>query len=194
MVPAMTIQEDVVSFVELQVAIGRLDPDEIVEEAVDYLADEAPPDKIEAFATNAVTAVLAGHLAAQSSWPAVTDNDRLTAAFTVLDAAGIVAREDFACCQNCGVTEIGGEVSESAVGVRGYAFYHQQDTDDAVEHGSLHLAYGPFNAEPQPGTDPIVEVGREVADTLRAQGLTVIWDGTAAQRILVRINWQKRRA
>lgn len=54
-----------------------------------------------------------------------------------------MARQNFTCCQTCGLAEIDDEIEVvRAEGrpVRGYAFFHQQDTAGAVEGGSLcHL-------------------------------------------------------
>ncbi len=189
----MTLKDDVDEFVALQVAVGRSTPDQIVDEAIEYLEDDADSDEVKALATASVGAAIEAHLAAQAGWPAVTDNDRLTAAFAALDDAGIIAREDFSCCQNCGAAEIGDVDIDDPDRIRGYTFYHQQDTESAASGGGIYLAYGPFNASPEPGVDPVAAIGREVADALQEQGLTVDWDGSTRKRIGVRVTWQKRR-
>ncbi|MFG1839527.1 DUF6891 domain-containing protein [Micromonospora sp. NPDC049175] len=182
--PALT--EQIRDFVRRQVALGELPAAAIVSQTMEYLSDETDPAEIEARAWPVVTEEVGAHLAAQTHWPEVTDNDRLTAAFRTLSAAGLVARESFSCCQNCGTAEIGDEVPQGQT-VRGYAFYHQQDAENAVDGSGLHVAYGLFG---QPTT---ADIGTEVAAALRAEGLTVHWDGSTGTRIGVPLTWQRRR-
>jgi len=128
--------------------------------------------------------------AEQVTWPTTTDNDRLELAFSALESGGIVARQNFTCCQTCGHAEIGDEIEtarEAGREVRGYTFFHQQDTERAAEGGGILLAYGPA-AE---GVD-LATVGHEVADALRDAGLTVEWTGDVSKRIGVAMRWQKR--
>jgi hypothetical protein len=183
----MELTEEVTAYVRQQVALAEDDFAEIVENTVDYLDDQADSDRVEALARGVAVAEFRSHLAAQADWPAVTDSDRLTAAFVRLEAAGIVARESFTCCQTCGFAEIGGEVSEQ-VPARGFTFYHQQDAEGAVDGDGLYLAYGSFGP---PLTT--AEVGAEVVETLRGQGLTVEWDGDTNRRIFVSMTWRRRR-
>ncbi|MFG2056737.1 DUF6891 domain-containing protein [Micromonospora sp. NPDC048930] len=174
------------AFVRRQVALAERPAAAIVAETVEYLHGRAEPDRLAELAWPVVAEELTAHLAAQESWPEVTDSDRLTAAFRALTAAGIVARENFTCCQNCGLGEIGADVPRG-VEPRGYAFYHQQDAEHGVEGAGVYVAYGLFE---QP---PSAEVGEEVAAALRAQGLTVHWDGDVASRIHVPLRWRRRR-
>ncbi|MGR6317633.1 hypothetical protein Q2K19_04760 [Micromonospora soli] len=174
------------AFVRRHVALAELPAAAIVAETVEYLDGEAEPARIAELAWPVVAEELTAHLADQESWPEVTDSDRLAAAFRALSAAGIVARENFACCQNCGLSEIGAEVP-SEVTPRGYAFYHQQDAEHAVDGSPVFLAYGLFE---QP---PSVEIGEEVAATLRGEGLTVHWNGDTGSRIQVPMVWRRRR-
>lgn len=170
----------------MEVALGEAAYGEIVEDAVDYVDGDGDPNEVRSLAERLAAEAMAAHLTAQASWPSVTDSDRLSAAFDELNAAGIVAREDFTCCQNCGLNEIGAEVDDPSA-VRGYAFYHRQDAEGAVESGQLHVAYGRFEAP------PTVDIGNEVSEALKRNGLDVYWDGTTNQRILVRMTWQRRR-
>ncbi|SCG68550.1 DUF6891 domain-containing protein [Micromonospora coxensis] len=172
--------------VRLHVALAEQPAAAIVAATVEHLGDEDDPERVEATAWPVVVEELTAHLTAQTGWPESTDSDRLTAAFRALDAVGIVARENFACCQNCGLGEIGAEVPQGR-GVRGYAFYHQQDAEHAVEGDALHVAYGSFEGP------PTVELGEEVAAALRAEGLTVDWAGDPNTRIRVPMSWRRRR-
>ncbi|MFI5956183.1 DUF6891 domain-containing protein [Cryptosporangium sp. NPDC051539] len=160
---------------------------DVVDSTLEYLeGEEADPDELRALAWSVASDEFAAALAAQGNWPEQTDNDRLTEAFRALDAAGIVARQDFTCCQNCGLSEIGGEVPDPAA-ARGYVFYHRQDTESAVAGHGVHLAYGLFERP------PTAEIGNEVAAALTTAGLAVDWDGTTARRIRVPLGWAVRR-
>ena len=135
---------------------------------------------------------LAEHKREQASWTAPTDCDRLDAAFAALEKSGIVARQNFSCCGSCGAGEIVDEmetVQEAGATVRGYVFYHEQDTDGAVERGGLYLNYGSAEEEEMPA----LRIGHEIVAALQQQGLTVVWDGTWEKRIHVDLDWQRRR-
>ncbi|MDG4759785.1 hypothetical protein [Micromonospora sp. WMMD710] len=180
------LDEQIRDFVRRQAALAELPAAAIVAQTMEYLHGEANPAEVEARAWPVVTEELAAHLTFQAQWPEVTDNDRLTAAFRTLSAAGLVARENFSCCQNCGVAEIGEEVPRGRT-ARGYAFYHQQDAERGVDGSGVYLTYGLLG---QPAT---VDVGEEIAAALRAEGLTVHWDGHTGTRIKVSLTWQRRR-
>ncbi|MFC7743538.1 DUF6891 domain-containing protein [Nocardiopsis composta] len=121
--------------------------------------------------------------AEQEQWSGTSDNDRLNAAFAALDAAGITARQNFTCCRNCGLSEIGAERE----GARGFVFYHAQDTGSAAAGHGLHLAYGGFDGS----DETTAAVGREVVAALAEEGLEPEWDGSPSQRILVPMAWRR---
>lgn len=128
-----------------------------------------------------------------SGWPEVTDHDRLEQAFAALESQGVVCRQNFTCCGTCGVAEIGEEIDatrERGGDVRGYAFFHMQDTERAVEGGGLWLNYGAV----EEGEGAALTVARSIADALRAAGLVVDWDGDWSKRIHVPLQWQRRLA
>jgi hypothetical protein len=183
---AANLDDEIRAFVRQQVAMAELPAAAIVAETVEYLDGEAAPDLIEELAWAVVAEELTAHLADQESWPEVTDSDRLTAAFRALSAAGIVARENFACCQNCGVGEIGAE-ARRGVEPRGYTFYHRQDAERGVDGSGVWISYGVFEGA------SAAEIGAEVTAALRAAGLAVNWDGDAGRRIHVPLRWQRRR-
>ncbi|MET8834329.1 hypothetical protein ABZV78_10475 [Micromonospora sp. NPDC004540] len=174
------------AFVRGQVALAELPAAAIVTETVEYLDGEAGEDRLADLAWAVVAEELTAHLADQETWPEVTDSDRLTAAFRALDAARIVARESFTCCQNCGVEEIGAE-ARRGLKPRGYTFYHRQDAERGVEGSGVWLAYGAFEGA------SAAEIGAEVAAALRAAGLTANWDGEVGRRIHVPLRWRRRR-
>jgi hypothetical protein len=107
-------------------------------------------------------------------------------AFAALEVQDIVARADFACCANCGHTEIGAEVRPDSLG---YVFFHQQSTEQVVEHGMLALYCGACG----PDRDQDATVGRKIADALTGAGLPVDWNGDGRTAIRVGpITWRKR--
>jgi hypothetical protein len=178
--------------IEADVAAGFLDDWEIVERAVDFLSDRVDPAVLKAAAERLTDAAFEAHERAQVGWPKVTDCDRLDAAFAELEARGIVARQHFSCCMNCGSSEIWGEVDDvrrNGREVHGCTFYHEQDTRCAVDGGGVLLAFQSVEA----GDQAAVKVGREIVDVLRANGLAPEWNGTAGWRIEVPMDWKRRR-
>lgn len=186
------ILEQLRDYIGREVRGGFLPVAEIAEAAVEYLADEAPPEDLQRYAEQYTREGLAAFAEEQANWPEVTDCDRLDSAFRALDSAGIIARQDYSCCQNCGHGEIWEEVQATLAkgrSVRGYTFYHQQDTESAVEGCGLNLAYGAA----EPGEDALLQVGDEIVAALRATGLAVQWNRDVKKRILVSIDWKRRR-
>ena len=122
----------------------------------------------------------------QAHWEGETDPERVTRAFTALEAAGITARENFTCCRSCGQAEIG---AEAAPGARGFVYFHHQCTDAAVAGHGLTLLYGGFDGSAETTT----AIGREVVAAVEAVGLPVEWDGTPERAITVpAVDWRRR--
>src|SRR4029079_1351153 len=122
------------------------DADAVEQSAVEYVVDDPDQKPIDPALLKRIAAVetdkaFAAHLDAQREWPSVTDCDRLDRAFADLNGRGIVARQNFACCSNCGHAEIGEEIDaekERGTKVIGYTFFHLQDTERAAEYGYLY--------------------------------------------------------
>ncbi len=188
------LTQEIRAFVRPIVARGDRTFADILDEAVEHVLEENE-DADAATATRIcereIDAAFAAHLAAQSSWPEITDCDRLDRAFEALNAEGIVAEHDFTCCQNCGLAEIGEPIQaaiDAGADVSGFVFYHAQDTDGAVEGHGLHLTYGHIDGGDTSG----VAIGRRVVGALTAAGLETTWDGSFGKRISVRLDWQRR--
>jgi hypothetical protein len=131
------------------------------------------------------------HHAKQATWTDPTDCDKLDAAFLALVRQGVVARQHFTCCSNCGHAEIGMEIDAERPkrAVVGYAFYHMQDTQSAVDGGNIYIKYGAVSAD---------RVEREavalrITDALTAAGLKSRWNGDPDTAIVVKLKWRKRR-
>jgi hypothetical protein len=185
--------DDLHEFIRVQVAAGYAPADAIVDEAVDVFADtEVPADALRGAAKALTEQAFAAHLAEQVSWPETTDCDRVDAAFADLDGVGIIARQHFSCCGACGATEIHDEierVEKTGQTVRGYAFFHIQDTEHAVAGESLYLSYGSVDKDKAAA----VAIGHEVMEGLRRHGLEPAWNGRHANRIALPITWLRRR-
>lgn len=174
-----------------QVARGEFDFDEVVEAAVEYLDGENDGEARErryAAAREVTVTAFTAHAQAQQAWGAgLLDPDRLRAAFRALDAAGIIARADFACCQNCGFSAIGDEIREGETR-RGFAFCHRQDIENALRGGGVYLAFGSFAED-----TTAEEVAIEIVQTLTRYGFEPKWTGDAGRRIFVPMTWRVRR-
>jgi hypothetical protein len=187
-----TLHEDVADFVAREIAAGFADPEDVVESTVEAHADQAGTEDLRPLIERLVAAAVQVHLAAQQTWPEETDCDRLDNALNELTTAGIVCRQNFLCCSTCGEAAIGAEMDEEAkdgLEVRGYAFYHCQDTDRGVAGHGVYLKYGAV----EEGEEPLLRIGHEIADTLRRHGLEVEWSGDGNDAILVRLDWKRRR-
>jgi hypothetical protein len=184
--------KEILGYVDSEIRMGFSPLGEIEESASDYFENntQAFRSKISASFGRA----LATFVKEQTKWPRVTDCDRLDQAFAALEKKGIVARQDFTCCQTCGHAEIGEEIDgyekKSGRKARGYTFFHHQDTERVVEDGTLYLAYGAME-EDDAGT---IEVGREIKKALVDAGFQVDWNDDVRTRILLKMDWKKRRS
>ncbi|WP_406860541.1 hypothetical protein ABZO31_08805 [Streptomyces sp. HUAS MG47] len=165
---------------------GYDDREWLTETAEEYLVDGEVRPVSRAQAAALVDRLWLERVAESADWVGVTYPERITAAFRALDGAGITARENFTCCRNCGTAEIGGEGDDDA---RGFVYFHAQCTEGVANGGPLFLLYGGFDGT----AESSAEVGREVAEALRGQGLTVEWDGSPESSIQVTgLDWRKR--
>jgi len=131
--------------IESDVTAGFDTPAQIVEGVVYAFSDDVPADTLRPIVEKLVARAIENHLQAQAEWPRTTDCDRLDAAFAELEQHGILARQNYSDCLTGGHDEIQKEVAdarEQGREIRGYVFYHAQDTDHVVETGVLNLAFG----------------------------------------------------
>jgi hypothetical protein len=179
--------------IERDVAAGYSAPDQIENSAVEVYSEGQSPESIRAQARKFLHQSLAKHAAAQATWPAETDCDRLDKAFAELEQNGVVARQNFSDCGTCGVAEIGDVIDaarKSGRNVRGYVFYHMQDTESAVNGSGLYLNYGSVG----PDEKADLKIAAEIVEALKQCGLKATWNGTIKQRIGVKLDWKRRRS
>jgi hypothetical protein len=187
--------------IALLVRVGFDNRDAIIENTVDLFHDDvlilgddvtACADSLRPHVAKITDDLIAGQYAVQKFWNFETDCDKLDDAFAELDRNGIVARQNFTCCQTCGHAEIKDEIlnAQEYRRIRGYVFFHQQDSEHAAESDTLHLAYGAVDRD----EDESVVIGHEIVTTLRKHKLIVEWNGTIQKRIKIKeLHWQRRR-
>jgi hypothetical protein len=174
-----------------QLATGFATPVQALEATADLLEDEFPRESVLREAEQILPSLLVEMEAEQAAWPEVTDCDRLDRAFADLESRDIIARQNFSCCMTCGSGEIWEEMKqESQTGrvVRGYAFYHEQDTEAAANRDGLYLAYGSMAN----GKQPSLDIGHEIVETLTQHGFQPDWDGKLSSRIHLPLDWKRR--
>lgn len=179
------VREKVEERVRTRLVCGYDDRRMLTEIAEDYLVtgDERPVSNAQA--RHLVDRLWLERVTEQQAWEGPTDPERLTDAFEALQASGITAREDFACCRNCGLTEIGAERADA----RGFVFFHTQCTEGAAAGQGLMLLYGGFDGAEETTT----AVGHGVVAALTAAGLSARWDGNPATGIhVIPLDWRKR--
>ncbi|MEM8530317.1 MAG: hypothetical protein AAGF95_05695 [Chloroflexota bacterium] len=185
--------DEIHGYLRIAIAAGFEEPDTIIENAMEVFADDLDSITLRLYVNRMTHDILTQQLNEQVNWAQVTDCDRLDQTFATLEQTGIICRQDFTCCNTCGSAEIVGEMEEAklaGVAVRGYAFYHSQDTERAAAGDGLYLGYGVDDDN----QDTIVQIGKEIVQHLHHHGLTTDWDGSADRRIFVNINWQRRRS
>lgn len=170
---------------------GFSEVEEIADGAVEMVSDQADPEALRPHAVRLLNEEIEKLRLEQQKWPEVTDCDRLDAAFDALEARGVVCRQNFTCCGTCGSGEIWDEIrsfEENGKSPRGYAFFHMQDTESAVEGHGLYLNYGAVDE----GEQSALDVAREIVAEINGVGLQAEWDGSWSKRIGVKLDWKRR--
>jgi hypothetical protein len=185
----------------IEIAGGFKSPEEILQYLCDLFEDDdgIEPQELRQALPPILETLSAEHEAAKRFWPIRTDCDRLDDAFDELNRRGIMARHDWTCCGTCGHAAMPAEYDrcmalDPSLIIRGYAFYHNQDTESAADQGGLYLAYG---ATDDIDDDDLLDqttlaIGREIVEVLNGCGLEVQWDESTETRILIDMKWQRR--
>lgn len=174
-----------------EIAAGYNTPRQVVKHLVELYEDQLSAPKLRKLLRPVLEEERERHEQAQAGWPAVTDCDRLDAAFADLECRGVLARQNYWCCGTCGCAAIDDEMKarlRKKKPVRGYAFFHWQDTESAVTGHGLMLNYGAVEGD----EDSAVAIGREIVQVLRAHKLRTSWKGLYDYRIGVKLDWKRR--
>ncbi len=184
------MDESWIAETESRLAVGWWTPD-VVSRALAE-AGNLPPERVQAI----MSAALRSREAAMSKWPAETDCDRLDAAFSLLDAQGIVARHCWHFNDIEGAREMSAFIESSADNVIGYVFYSLEAMWSAIDHGEpLRLTslardgWCWFSAEPPTPTFAFVQ--RRIETALTQCGLSVKHEGFG---VCVEMRWHRRAA
>jgi len=106
----------------------------------------------------------------------------LTNAFKMMRKMGIVARQNFLCCQSCGCAAIDDIVEKKRKAKQpvplGYCFYHAQDADTLRYSGYVYLAFGAID-----DNGDSTGVGNIIVMCLKQCGVRCKWDGNCYTRI-----------
>lgn len=184
--------EAIREFIARSVKEGFDSVHDIVESATHYAYEVHNRDAVRSVIKQMTAELVAAHRSEQTEWEASTDCDRLNSAFAELNRRGIVARQNFSCCVNCGFTEIWDEVDqdEKQHPVIGYVFYTVQSTEHVIMSGQLQMAYGSIEED----ESVLRKVANSVVAELRRAGLNAAWGGTTEHPIVVEgIVWRRRR-
>jgi hypothetical protein len=179
------------SYISREIASGFASPEDALETAIEIMSDDLDPKVLKLRGPAILAEELAIHVKDQAGWPEITDCDRLDSAFEALEEQGIVARQNFSCCGTCGSSEIWDEMENARNAgklVRGYTFFHMQDTESAVDGCGLYLNYGSIDE----GEKAAIAVGHVIQRELEKSGFSTNWDGDLGKRIGVSLDWKKR--
>ena len=137
-----------------------------------------------------VRAQMAAKREAETSWPAITDWDRLNAEFEAFTASGILALHNAGYTRQDAHSDAWEIIQSDGAGTwRGFVYYHGQDVEGAVEGHPLYLG---FDAVEEDAAAKHA-IGREIVEVLRTAGFTVEWNNDAETRPhIMGLDWKKR--
>lgn len=161
------------------------------EDADAMIDDILEADADEPMLRAAVAPEFAKKAAAEKSWPATTDCDRLDQAFDELNSRGVIALHNAGYTMSDGFSDVSEALHQRGrKGIQGYCFYHGQDIERAVAGEGLMIAFGDLDDDKSQKT----EVGRLVKRVLHESGLVVEWNGDSESRLsLPGLDWKRRR-
>jgi len=174
---------------------GFCSEEQVQDRLADMIEDEAGEDADESVDEDmlqaAVTEAFDKKAAAEESWPAKTDCDKLNAVFKQLDDDGICAVHDAGYTMSEGYADVAEALHERGglANYSGYCFYHGQDVERAVDGHGLSLAFGDLDDDKA----KTLRIGRAIAGALREAGFVVEWNESGETRIdLPKIDWKRR--
>lgn len=118
--------------------------------------------------------------------------NNLNAAFSTMRQVGLLARQNYLCCQNCAGYAMSTEVTKLVDNgkkkeeIKGCVFYHSQDNESKKEGGNFYLSYGVMGTKKYGDIGlPNKDVGKLVCQILSIHTVPYKWDGKSGTRILV---------
>ncbi|KAJ0417393.1 hypothetical protein BJY00DRAFT_315864 [Aspergillus carlsbadensis] len=185
------IIENVRDRLKADVKTGCYTKAELFENAIHYFSYEKIPKEhpdIQRESGRLIEYLWAKQLRRQAKWSEakLEDHAKVERAFRSLREKGIVARENFHYTQQQADFNIG---KEATGGEHGFAYWHGQDTEKAVNGFGLVIRFGALDFDDEGSR----RVGEIVCQELKAVGLPAQWNGTAMQAIYVRpFLWRKK--
>jgi hypothetical protein len=171
-------------YARVQRRAGFLDESELLADVTQIAAEDVDPEAAARLAREAIAAAEAAYETERADWPAVTDHDRLRAAFEELDRRGIVVLQ--AVEDHWAAERLLARHRDAGTPVRGVAWFTAPDVWHAIDHGMLELnVWHGDSANVAPG-DALLD---EVIAVLAAQDLEGHFD---EGRIEVSAYWQRR--
>jgi hypothetical protein len=166
----------------------RDDISEMVEELIEDLEEGDTVD--EEMLRAALESEWEKKQAAEDTWSAQTDCDRLDHAFNTLNTEGIIALQNAGYTLSDGFSDLEEVLAQKGhEGIEGFCFYHGQDLERAVGGKGLMLAFGDLNDD----VEATIQVGNKIKRVLEANGFIVDWEGEVKTRIaLPSIDWKRR--
>jgi hypothetical protein len=189
-------EAEIVELADRIVRAGYATRAEAISEIVAVLDPEDDSPDVEECATEAVDRAFVAQDHDERMW-GTTDNDRLGRAAVSLEANGVLFRQNFACCQTCGFAQMAHQVERAAADgqrVRGFVFFHWNDTEQAIDGRGLSLSYAAVGSYPPDDyPDAAKAIAAELVEALQREGLASTWSGHLDQRVTVALRWQRRR-
>jgi Domain of unknown function (DUF6891) len=173
------------NYARVQVWSGFRPLDEVRADVLDAVLDEVS-DRAEAqrLTTEFVEVAEESLAVAMTTWPPVTEFDRLQAALTELEAAGIAVLQ--ACEDHWAAQEMLQTLAAAGARPRGIAYFTHTDIWHAVDHGMLEInLWHGDSANVAPGDDLLADV----QETLARNGIDSLFE---EGRIEVTVAWQRR--
>jgi hypothetical protein len=172
-------------YARVQRRAGFLDEPALLADVTKTAAEDVDPESAARVAREAIAAAESAYEVEAASWPAVTDHDRLQAAFEELGRRGVVvlqAVEDHWSAKRL----LEERAASGADPIRGVAWFTAPDVWHAVDHGMLELnVWHASSANVAPG-DALLD---EVIAVLAENELAGHFD---EGRIEVSAYWQRR--
>jgi hypothetical protein len=167
---------------------GFYDAGDVNEMIDDILEEDADEKMLRA----AVPEEFARKAAAEKSWPAETDCDRLDAGFELLNAEGIIALQNAGYTMSDGISDVSEVLYERGEeGIAGYCFFHGQDFERVLNGEGLNLAFGDRFDNPADKA----AIGKRVQEVLETKGFVIDWNGDPEKRLHIpQFDWKRRSA